>query len=135
MKEAIEKIKAEMERSKADQYIQTIGNYMLHVLNVNPAAAEKIMIEDKTIYRSQLAVEAEAKKQLSKNPLLALAENPRMAMLSEEVVYGIVLQYYGITGGSVPAPAEPVPPAAPVPPPAPVTAPPAFSLELDFGDL
>ena len=83
---AKEKITAEMEKNKDDQYIQVIGNMLLQQLAVNPKIADKIIAGEKTIAKSIDAMAQEAKKK---------QRNGR-AMLTDAEGFGIVLKYYGI---------------------------------------
>jgi hypothetical protein len=127
MQDAINKLQAEMAAAAGDAYIQQVGGELLHIIAVNPGAAEKIMTPDKTIKGSYEAMEALAKKK---------AVN-RAAVFTPDEGRAVILNYFGIKADTVPAPAAVVPVPADAVPPAPVTQSPGLSLELDdlFGDL
>ncbi|OBZ08904.1 hypothetical protein A8L34_22385 [Bacillus sp. FJAT-27264] len=128
MEQAVNKLRAEMEASK-NPYVKVVGEHILKVLGVNPAAAEKVLADGKTIAGALSAMKAEA----SKNKF------DGMAMLTDEEGYAIALKYFGFDGAVVvPAAVVPAPtPAVSVTPSAPVKAPPVFDLGLDdlLGDL
>ena len=100
---AIEKIKTEMEGNKDNLYIQVVGEYLLQQLKVNPAAAEKIMAEGKTVGQSlgEMRKAAEKKK------------NGNCAVLTNQEGFEVVLKYFGVevAVNSAPSvvPVEPVP--------------------------
>ncbi|MRN51963.1 hypothetical protein [Paenibacillus monticola] len=113
MKEAIDKIKAEMELDQ-HPHVQVIGNYLLQVLEVNPTAAEKILVEDKTIAKAitTMAEESEKKAQLAhkdksgeviKNELhMIFTKTQAIIMYSADQVFDFVLKYFGIAGSPAP---------------------------------
>lgn len=125
MVQAVNKLRTEMEASK-NPYVKVVGEHLLKVLEINPAAAEKVLAEGKTIAGALTAMKTEA----SKNKF------DGMAMLTDEEGYAIALKYFGFTG-TIPTPAVAPAQAAPEPPPAPVTSPPTFGISVDdlFGDL
>jgi hypothetical protein len=127
MQDAINKLQAEMAAAAGDAYIQQVGGELLQIIAVNPGAAEKIMTPDKTIKGSYEAMEALAQKK---------AVN-RKAMFTPDEGRTVILNYFGIKAGAVPAPAAVVPVPEVALPPTPAIQPPALSLELDdlFGDL
>ncbi|KUP24898.1 hypothetical protein [Paenibacillus sp. DMB5] len=122
MQQAIDKLQKEMEASK-HPYVKVVGEHVLKVLQVNPAAAEKVLTDGKTIAGALSAMKSEAMK----------TKFEGMGMLSDEDGYAIALKYYGFDGNmAVPASAAPAPvTAAPVPPVTPAAGPPAFDLGLD----
>ena len=93
MDQAVSKLKTEMEGSK-NPYVKVIGDLLLQVIATNPAAAEKIKSEGKTILGGLKAVEAYAKKN----------QHDGMGMVADSEAYDIVLKYFGIAGklGSLP---------------------------------
>jgi hypothetical protein len=101
MEQAIAKLRAEMEETKGNPYVQVIGNFLIQHIDANHEAAEKIMTEGKSIAKSLEAMQAEAKKKQSGG----------MAMLTDAEGYAIVLKYYEING----QPVEPIPAAIPTP--------------------
>ena len=115
--EALSKIKAEMNGNKNNPYIQVIGDFLLHHLEANPEAAEKIMAADKTIGKSLDAMRNEARKKQHKG----------MAILTDAEGFAIVLKYFGIEGPVYSGAA----PAAPASRPT-VTAPPTKPAAPDF---
>lgn len=123
MEQAVEKLKTEMEANKENGMVQQVGNYLLQVIAVNPAAVEKVLTADKTIVKSCSAMTA---------AITGKGQN----YCSDEEGYSEVRKYFGIQGEAVSAPAVSPAPAAPVLP-APVTPPPAIGLDISdlFGDL
>lgn len=88
MKEkAIEKLKLEMEKEKSS-YVQVVGQFLLHQVENNPDAADKILSTDKSIIKSLAAMRKAAEKQKVGN----------CAVLSDEEGFAVVLKYFGITG-------------------------------------
>lgn len=85
LEKAIEKLKKEMESNK-DACIQRIGNFLLEQLNVNPAASEKILAQDKTIVKSFNEMRKAAEKKKVGN----------CAVLTDQEGFDIVLKYFGI---------------------------------------
>ncbi|OME03394.1 hypothetical protein BSK54_08050 [Paenibacillus odorifer] len=125
MEQAVNKLRAEMEASK-NPYVKVVGEHLLNVLEINPAAAEKVLAEGKTISGALAAMKTEATKN----------KFDGMAMLTDEEGYAIALKYFGLTG-TIPAPAVALAQAAPVPPPAPMTSTPTLGIYVDdlFVDL
>lgn len=114
------KLEAEMNANLNDQYIQVIGGFLLQHLDMNPAAAEKLLAKDKTIAKSLDAMKSEARKK----------QKNGMAMLTDAEGFAVVLKYFGIEG----APAFPVAPAVQPAAPAPAAAATDFDVKLeDFG--
>lgn len=122
MEQAVNKVKAEMDQAKDNPTIQGIGKYLLQLLEVNPAAAEKVITEGKNISNAAAAAKSAFQKRAVNG----------MAMIEDEEVYKEVRKYFGIQGKAVPASAVPVPAAAVVPP-APLA--PPLSVGLDISDL
>ncbi|MEC1716635.1 hypothetical protein [Schinkia azotoformans] len=105
VKQAIEKIKAEMEKEK-NSYVQVVGQFLLQHLESNPEDAVKVLTEDKSIMKSLQAMRKEAEKKKFDN----------FAMLTPQEGFQFILAYYGIEGdvATVPAPtAVPSTPAKP----------------------
>lgn len=100
--QAIQKIKTEMDSNK-DGYTQAVGGFLLQHLETNPAAAEKIMAEGKTIKGSLDEMRKAAEKQKVGN----------CAVLTDAEGFAVVLKYYGIEGKAQAATSAP--PAAPAP--------------------
>ena len=101
--DAIRKLESEMEQNKNFSYVQAIGNFLLQHLESNPAAAEKIMAEGKTIKGSL----AELKKEAQKNQVEGCG------VLTDEEGFAVALKYYGIDAAApAPAPAVEKKPAA-----------------------
>lgn len=89
LERAKEKLKLEMEQNKANGYVQFIGQSLIDYLRDDPAAAEAILTEGKTVVKSLGALESEARKK----PRIS-----NMAMLTPDEGMKIVLQYFGIKG-------------------------------------
>ena len=62
LNEAISKIQTEMEKEKDNSYVQVVGDFLLRHLNIDPAAAERILDKDKNISKSLDAMKKEARK-------------------------------------------------------------------------
>lgn len=104
LKKAIEKIKSEMDQNKNSTYIQVVGAFLLKHLKENPGAAEKVLVQDKTIAKSldEMRKAAEKKKVGS------------CAVLTDQEGFEVVLKYFGIETGIKQAPAEPKEESAPI---------------------
>lgn len=87
LNEAIDKIKAEMEKEK-NPYVQVIGQFLLRHLENNPDDADKVADKDKTIIGSLKVMQHEA----------ALKKVDGVAVLTDEQGFEIVLKYFGIEG-------------------------------------
>lgn len=85
VKEAIKKINDEIEKED-NSYVQVIGKFLLEKLESNPAVAEKILTEDKTIMKSLNAMKKEAEKNRVGN----------CAVLTDQEGFKIVLNYFDI---------------------------------------
>jgi hypothetical protein len=85
MQEAIEKLKAEMDKEK-NSYVQVVGEYLVSHLEKNPRDAEKILAADKTIIKSLEDMKKEASKKKVGN----------MAILTPNEGFAVVLKYFGI---------------------------------------
>lgn len=83
---ATAKIKAEMEKSKQDGYVQYVGGFLLEYLAANPQDANKLSADGKTIAGSldEMRKVAEKKKV------------GKCAMLTPQEGLAVVLKYYGI---------------------------------------
>jgi len=88
LEKAIEKIKAEMEKNKNDDFVPSIGEFLIYYLGINPGAAEKILDLEKSMTNivPELWKAAEAKKK------------GRGVVLKDSDVMPIVLKYFGIEG-------------------------------------
>lgn len=106
MPEAIEKIKAEMEKSKNNTYVQVVGEFLLQHLNQNPQDAERILSPDKTIAKSLEEMRKAAEKKKVGN----------CAVLTDQEGFAVVLKYFGIETGirhqvAAPSPRRPAAPS------------------------
>ena len=90
---AVDKIRDEMVAKTSDNYVQAVGDMLLNYLADNPGAAEQIMSTGKTIAGSLSAMQAAARKKSSGN----------CAVLTDAEGFAIVLEYFGITEGAMPA--------------------------------
>ena len=106
MKEAIEKIRDEMDKNPKHPYIQVIGQFLLQHIEAHPEAAEKMLAEGKSIKGSL----TEMKKEAQKNQV------DGCGVLTDEQGFAIVLGYYGV--GDKPVKAKITVPEAPVMAPA-----------------
>lgn len=88
MEAAITKLKAEMDGKGSNTYIKLIGEFLIKHLQTNPGSIDQILSADKTIAKSLLAMQTEAKKKAVGG----------MAMLSDEEGFAIVLNYFGLQG-------------------------------------
>ncbi|MET3831004.1 hypothetical protein ABIC86_002470 [Paenibacillus sp. DS2363] len=96
MEAVIAKLRAEMDGTGTNAYIKLIGDFLIGHVQVNPGTADQVMAADKTIAKSLLAMQAEAKKKAVGG----------MAMLTDEEGFAIVLSYFGLQGVSVPTPPQ-----------------------------
>ncbi len=103
---AVSKLKTEMEANKNNSYVQVVGKFLLQHLEENPAAAEKIMSEDKTIAKSLDAMKTEAQKKKVGN----------CAVLTDQEGFAVVLKYFDIKGKAT-KPASAAPPVVDTPAP------------------
>lgn len=85
-KEAICKIKQEIEDNKENAYVNYVGEYLVDYINKNPQQAENIMKKEKTIAGSLNHMKSEAKKNVKNG----------MAMLTPDEGFKAVLDYYEI---------------------------------------
>lgn len=85
--QAIEKLQSEMTKNSDNSYIQAVGEFLLQHLNVNPAAAEKVMTADKSIEKSldEMRKAAGKKKRVG-----------NCAVLTDQEGFAVVLKYFGI---------------------------------------
>lgn len=97
MEAAISKLKAEMDGKGTNTYIKLIGEFLIKHIQANPGSVDQILSADKTIAKSLLAMQAEAKKKAVGG----------MAMLTDEEGFAIVLNYFGLQGLPA-APPQPV---------------------------
>ncbi|MBM6385659.1 MAG: hypothetical protein JSY10_17000 [Paenibacillus sp.] len=88
MEDAITKLKTEMEGKGSNTYIKLIGEFLIKHLQANPGSVDQILSADKTIAKSLLAMQAEAKKKSVGG----------MAMLTDEEGFAVVLNYFGLQG-------------------------------------
>ncbi len=82
---ALYKINLEMEEKK-NSYVTTVGNFLKEYLEMDPTAAEKILVEDKNITNSI----NEMKKVAKENAV------DGVGVLSDAEGFEIVLKYFGI---------------------------------------
>ena len=87
---AIKKIKAEIDGSKNNPYIQVVGGFLLQHLAANPSNAEKVIQEGKTIGASL----DEMKKEAGKKKVGGCS------VLTDHEGFAIVLKYFGIDSAS-----------------------------------
>lgn len=71
---------------KNNSYVRTVGNFLKEYLEIDPAAAEKILVKEKTITKSI----GEMRKEANKNKI------DGVGVLSDEEGFEIVLKYYDI---------------------------------------
>jgi hypothetical protein len=83
---AIAKIKAEVENNANDDFIPTIGEFIIHHLNTNPEHAENILAEGKTIEESVKDLWKEASKK----------QKDKRASMSPQQWMTIVLKHFDI---------------------------------------
>ncbi|MFJ2044547.1 hypothetical protein ACIOBL_13120 [Paenibacillus taichungensis] len=88
VEQAISKLKAEMDGTGTNAYIKLIGDFLIKHIQANPGSAEQVMAADKTIAKSLVAMQAEAKKKAVGG----------MAMLTDKEGFSIVLNYFGLQG-------------------------------------
>lgn len=86
LKEAILKIKTEMDKDDKNPYIQVVGQFLLKYLEEDPDSAEHILAEDKTISKSL----DEMRKVAEKNRV------GNCAVLTDQQGFEVVLGYFGI---------------------------------------
>ncbi|MEK4113251.1 hypothetical protein MHH92_23575 [Paenibacillus sp. FSL M7-1414] len=98
MEAAIAKLRAEMDGTGTNAYIKVIGDFLIKHVQANPGTADQVMVADRTIAKSLVAIEAEAKRKAVGG----------MAMLTDEEVLPIVMNYFGLQGAptATPAPVE-----------------------------
>lgn len=122
LKQAIDKLQAEMAATK-NPYVLAVGQFLVAHVTANPADAEKILADKKTVLGSFEAMQKEAMKKKVGN----------CAVLTSEEGFKIVFNYFGIKAqvtlnpqsAPVAAPAVEVKEAIPAPPRA------AFTASLD----
>ena len=86
VKEAFEKLRAEMEQHSDNSSVQRIGNFLIKKLEINQDIAEKILEEEKTIIKSL---------ETMRNVAMENTTNS-MAVLTDEEGFEIVMEFYGI---------------------------------------
>lgn len=91
LKEAISKLKQEIENNQGNAYIKYVGEYLVDYINKNSQHAEKIIEEEKSIAGSLDYMKSEAEKNAKDG----------MAMLTPQEGFKAVLDYYGINQASV----------------------------------
>lgn len=82
---AIARIHEEIQTNQ-NNYVMSVGNFLINYLEIDPAAADKILAEGKTITQSIGAMRKEA----GKNKVNGVG------VLSDAEGFEIVLKYYGI---------------------------------------
>jgi hypothetical protein len=88
LSDAKAKLKAEIEASKSNPYVQVVGQFLLQHLDANPEAAEKVLAADKTIAKSLDEMKKAAEKKKVGN----------CAVLTDQEGFVVVLKYFGIDG-------------------------------------
>lgn len=81
------KLQTEMDATKGS-YVKVVGSYLLQYLDDHPEAAEKILVEDKTIAKSLAEMRKVAAKQKDGN----------VAVLTDREGFEVVLKYFEIKG-------------------------------------
>ena len=94
VEQARNKLKDEIESNKSNEYIKAVGEFLINFLGEHPEAAEKIMAADKTIAKSMVEMRKAAEKKKVGN----------MAMFTPQEGFSIVMKYFEIGSGEVPAP-------------------------------
>ncbi|WP_110925914.1 Cas9 inhibitor AcrIIA9 family protein [Bacillus massiliglaciei] len=94
--QSIEKLKNEMSKNEKDNYIQTIGEFLITQIKENSKAAGIILSSDKTIKKSLDFMKSEAQKKAVDG----------FAMFTPEEGFSLVMRYFGI---KTQAPAFPEP--------------------------
>ena len=116
--DAVNKIRTEMTSNASNPYVQAVGQFLVAHLEANPAHAEKVLSEGKTVAKSLDEMRKVAEKKKSGG----------VAVLTDAEGFAIVLKYFGIDG-RVSAPAQLV--ATPVVAAPPVPASSGFDVNLD----
>ncbi|WP_144940161.1 hypothetical protein [Paenibacillus sp. 32O-W] len=99
IKEAIEKIQAEIVADPKNRYVAVVGGFLRNYVREHPEHASLILAKDKTIAGSLNAMKEEAKKHKTNG----------VGILTDEEGFAVVLKYYGV---NIP---KPEPTAAAVP--------------------
>ncbi|BFH13509.1 hypothetical protein WJ0W_006384 [Paenibacillus melissococcoides] len=86
LEQAKAKLRAEMDGTKDNDYVQFVGQYLLDHIEAHPGDAEKVMVKDKTIAKSLEAMRKAAEKKRKGN----------VAMLTPQEGFAVVFEYYGI---------------------------------------
>jgi hypothetical protein len=86
--QAIDKLRDEMAAHPNDGTIQHIGNYLTDYLKTHKGSAEAILQEGKTLQGGLKTMEEFAGKNKIGN----------MVVIDPETGYGIIMNYFGITG-------------------------------------
>lgn len=84
--DAINKLQAEMNGAHNDDYIQTVGKFLLQHIGAHPEDSDKILAQDKSISKSIDAMRSIAQKKKKGNS----------AMLTPFEGFAAVFEYYGI---------------------------------------
>lgn len=119
-KDAISKLRSEMDKNTNNPYIQVVGGFLLQHLEVSPESAEKITATDKTIGKSLDEMRKAAEKKKVGN----------CAVLTDAEGFAVVLKYFGIK-----APANAAVPATPAPTPIQVPAHTSADFNVSLDDL
>lgn len=86
LKDAIQKVKAEMEQNGDNAYIQVVGTFLLQHINAHPEDAEKILTAEKTVANSLDKMRKAAEKKKVGN----------VAVLTDQEGFAVVLKYFDI---------------------------------------
>jgi len=86
MKEALDKIQAELVANPKNKYAQVVGAFLIDYVRKNPQEADKIMTEGKSITGSLSAMRDEASKHKEGN----------VGVLTPDEGFNVVLNYFGV---------------------------------------
>jgi hypothetical protein len=96
LNQAIKKIKTEMDQANTSSYVQVVGKFLLNHLETNPGAAERVMVDGKTIAKSLDEMQKVARKKQSGG----------CAVLTDQEGFKVVMKYFGITTAAQSVPVE-----------------------------
>lgn len=92
LSKAIDKIRDEMVAHPNNSYVQAVGAMLLQHIEANPASADNILADGKTIAKSYDIMRREAEKKKSGN----------CAVLSDQEGFAVVLKYFDLKGTMTP---------------------------------
>jgi hypothetical protein len=96
IEKAIEKLRTEMEASRNDAYVQCIGDYLINIAKSTSGAAERIVVEGKTILGSLEHMRLAASKVKKNN----------FALITADEAFKLVMEYYGMKKIDPPTPSQ-----------------------------